>query len=385
MKIDLLFITTSLGHGGAEAALYRLVTQEEIRSRGVAVISLADDGIWGAKLKAFDIPVLTLNLGTSGLCGAPRAVAQLGRMVRELNPRLVQGWMYHGNLAASTAWVLGLRRHRKVAWAVRHALHAPEQGKFLTSALIKSAALVQSTTDAIIFNSTTAALQHQAIGYPEHKSQVIPHGVDFNEFRADASRRESARARWGVAPDCRVVGTLARYHPHKDFPTLMRAAARVLRAVHDRLEVKFVISGHGVDPTNCELTSLIESEGIAQAVILAGVTDAPAEVIPGFDLALLTSRTEALPNFGLEALACGVPLVAPAVGDCADLMVDTAQCTRVNDPDHVAEVVAALLCNDERRAKIGQQSRHRAQQRYSISAAAQAYSALYDQLLAEPR
>src|SRR5207237_4938810 len=105
-----------------------------------------------------------------------------------------------------------------------------------------------------------------------------------------------------------IVGTMARLVPPKDLPTLMRAAARVAAR---RPEVRFLIGGEG--PERVRLEALRGELGLGARLVLPGTVPS-RELLTGLDLALLSSSHEGLPNFVLEAMAAGVPVVSTRAG-----------------------------------------------------------------------
>jgi glycosyltransferase involved in cell wall biosynthesis len=101
-----------------------------------------------------------------------------------------------------------------------------------------------------------------------------------------------------------IVGTLARLVDVKDLATLVRAARYVVDAVPD---ARFVLGGEG--PERVALEALRAELGLAAHVHLPGTLDG-RDVITGFDVAVLTSLREGMPNFVVESMAAGVPLVS---------------------------------------------------------------------------
>lgn len=383
MNADLMIITSGLQRGGAEGALYRLLSHQRMRSLKVVVVSLTGNGVWGEPIAALGIPVFQLGLASGDWVKLTSAALELRRLVRTWNPRIVQGWMYHGNVAASFTRLLDPFAKRKITWGIRHALHDPAGEKVFTRLLIKAGFLLAPAVEAIVYNSATAAEQHQRLGYPGHRSVVIPNGVDLTEFRPDESRRLQARIRLGVSADTLVVGTLARYHPTKDFPSLVAAAGQVVRELAGKQAVRFIFAGDGVDASNAPLTSDIRAAGLSDQVLFAAVTDSPAELIPAFDLALMTSRSEAFPNFAVEALACGVPLVATAVGDCPAIAAGAGEVAAPGDPAAIANLLIKILLNAELRKAYAREGLRKVSAQFSLDTMAQRYRELYDRLLVQ--
>jgi glycosyltransferase involved in cell wall biosynthesis len=196
----------------------------------------------------------------------------------------------------------------------------------------------QVTADAMVARGLVA----------KDKMLVIPNAVDA----AAHVPREAARARLrGLAggPEAGpIVGTLARLVEVKDLPTLVRAARLVVDAVP---EARFVLGGEG--PERTALEALRGSLGLAEHVALPGTLDGH-DVITGLDVATLTSSSEGMPNFVVEAMAAGVPVVSTRAGAAPELLDEGAlgHLADVGDARAIAHgILEALRRPDEARAR----------------------------------
>jgi glycosyltransferase involved in cell wall biosynthesis len=112
--------------------------------------------------------------------------------------------------------------------------------------------------------------------------------------------------------------------------------------------------------------------------VLLGERSDVSELLPAIDVATLASLGEALPNSLLEAMAAGVPCVAPDVGDIAELVGTTGDVVPAGDVDALAtgwERLAAM--REEDRRLLGDRARDRVVERFSLDRAAAAFEALY--------
>src|SRR5262249_46652027 len=135
-------------------------------------------------------PIYSLNMRRA--LPNPVALVRLLRITGRQQPDLIQGWMYHGNVAASLAG-LSLGRAVPILWNVRHSLADPTLESRSTRALLALSARLSSGTAAIIYNSHASARQHEAIGFDCQRSAYVPNGFDSLRYRPDPGRRAYLR------------------------------------------------------------------------------------------------------------------------------------------------------------------------------------------------
>lgn len=341
-----------------------------------SVVSLLDRGTVGPRLEAAGVSLLTLGM-RRGVPG-PAPLWQLRRALHKLQPDLVQGWMYHGNVAANVGRVLGGRRY-PVVWNVRHSMYDYRNEKWLTAVLIRLSARLSNRVDRIIYNSRRSAGQHEALGYAPDRTLVIPNGFDLDRFGPSAEARAALRTKLGLEASTVIVGLVARYHPMKGHGDFLRAAAIVSRK---RPGVRFVLAGRRVDRDNRELMALARETGLENEFFLGEVSDMAA-LTPALDIACMSSAWgESFPNVIGEAMACAVPCVATDVGDSAYIVGETGKVVPAGDPEVFAGACLELIdAGDEGRGQLGTAARNRVLREFSLERIALQYDALYTELL----
>ncbi len=190
-----------------------------------------------------------------------------------------------------------------------------------------------------------------------------------------------------AAPDAIVVGTVGRLSPVKHQRLLVdafAAAVERLRAdapqVADRLRLALVGDG----PDRAALDARVAASGVADRIALLGNRDDVPRVMADFDVFVLPSLAEGISNTILEAMACGVPVVATRVGGNAELVADGATGVLVASDDvaAMADAIAAYARDPRRVERDGRAARERAVAQFSIDAMVSRYADLYDALLA---
>lgn len=368
-----LHVITGLGTGGAEAMLYKLL-QATDGAVEAQVLSLMEGGSNVGRIEALGVPVHVLGMARGSIPG-PATICRLRVVMREFCPDLVQGWMYHGNLAAWLAVRLHTP-HPRLFWNLRQTLYDIRREAQLTRWLIRLGARLSPSADKIIYNSEVSARQHESAGYAAGRRIVIPNGFDVGAPGSRAEARQSVREEFGLAPDTFLVGQVARHHPMKGHPRMLQAAAALVK---NNPRVRFLLIGHGVTSANSALMKPIHALGLDDEVILAGERADVARLMAAMDIVVSASEWgEGFPNVLGEAMGAGIPCVATDVGDSANVIGDCGSLVAAGDPDDLARAIEELLrMTSEQRAAIGLRARERVRQHFSMDRVAALYLDAY--------
>lgn len=192
------------------------------------------------------------------------------------------------------------------------------------------------------------------------KIAVIPNGIDLSKFHP-CEDRDGLRHALGLSAKSFLIGTvIGSLRPVKDLPALLKAFKRINHADPDS---KLIVVGGtnenayktiGKVSHYAEIQLLIEKLGIADSVVFAGPQQNTAQYIQAFDLYVNSSLYEGMSNTLLEAMACGVPVVATKVGGTPFIVRDQNNGLLVA-PGAVDEMVSAcqkLIRNRRLRQKL---------------------------------
>ncbi|MDT8383278.1 MAG: glycosyltransferase [Gammaproteobacteria bacterium] len=374
-KKRILHVIPALPTGGAETMLLKLMENVDQSIWDVAVLSLRDKGTIGPHIEKLGIPVHTLNMRP----GIPRLydLVKLVISARNLKTDILQGWMYHGNVAATMLRHL-MMGNVPVVWNVRHCLYDLSHEKNNTARLIKATARLPFRPHSIIYNSRLSAMQHEAIGYSPTLRSVIPNGFDCQRFSPSLEARNRYRHEMGLDSQSQIVGMVARYHPIKGHANFLEAAARVSS---ENNTAHFVMIGKGVDSENQLLAKMVSDLGLSKRVHMLGErSDTPA-LTSAFDVAVSASESEGFSNTIGEAMACGVPCVVTNAGDSAWLVGDTGKVVPRNDPHVLGEALKTMLAmGDKQRQELGKAARQRILDEYTIEKISRQYMHVYHSL-----
>jgi glycosyltransferase involved in cell wall biosynthesis len=232
----------------------------------------------------------------------------------------------------------------------------------------------------VVATCSDEVFELRRLGLPSDRATVVPCGVDTAAFtpRGPVAPRTDR-------PRLLVLGRIVARKGHDD-------AVRALRAVPDAELV--VVGGPPPgavdgDPEVGRLRALAADAGVADRLLFTGSVaraDVPAWVRSA-DVVLAVPWYEPFGITPLEAMACGRPVVATAVGGLVDSVVDglTGDLVPPRDAVRLGEVLADLLADDERRAAYGAAGVRRARARYRWSRVVAETESVYRQVLARRR
>jgi glycosyltransferase involved in cell wall biosynthesis len=375
-----MHIITGLDMGGAEMMLLKLLSACGDRWQSM-VVSLKDEGMIGPSIVKLGVPVECLRLRPSA--PNPGRFLSLLSLTRRFRPQVIQGWMPHGNLAASLTQ-FGSRVGAPVIWNVRMSLDAVEGEKLTTLGLIRLGAFLSRYPAAIVYNSVTGARQHEKFGYRGAQTAVISNGFDCDVFRPDEGAHSRICEQLGLESSAILIGLVARLHPMKDHFGFLQAASLV-SALHP--ESRFLLVGKGLAESESPLIKQIRQLNLTGRVLLLGErTDTP-RLTAALDIACSSSAWgEGFSNAIGEAMACGVPCVVTDVGDSAYLVGDTGVAVPPRNPEALAHTIGQLIeAGPAKRKGLGMAARRRIDSEFSLPRTARRYEDLYKECLSCPQ
>lgn len=374
MKI--LHITTTLGTGGAERMLLNLIAGGDASRFQHGVIGLRRGGMLAGPLRAAGADVWNCGLQAGHL--SLGAALRVRRILSVFQPDIVQGWMYHGNLAACLAKTMPARA--PIIWGIHHSIDDIMNEKPMTRGLIRLGARISGWPSRTVYVSRVSHKQHHALGYSSRHAIIIPNGFNSTRFRPRPGAGLELRRTLGVSPDVVLLGKVAVVRPMKDHANLLRASA-LLKA--RGLRFHLVLIGQRTTEDNADLMQLIERAGMRDRVSLLGERhDIPA-LLAGLDVLVVSSAWgEAFPIVLGEAMASGVPCVSTDVGDSAWIVGDTGIVVPRRDPTALADGMASLITMDvECRRSLGLRARERVKNNFELSDIVRRYYDLYREIV----
>jgi glycosyltransferase involved in cell wall biosynthesis len=201
--------------------------------------------------------------------------------------------------------------------------------------------------DKVVVVSNATKEYVLSLGVKSSCVEVLLNGVDLDRFKPLFEVREAMRKRFGVLGDVRVVLTVRRLVYKNGVDTFVEAARVVVKDM-GQCNVLFVVVGKGPDMESIQRQ--IVSMGLEENVLLAGfVADSDLSSYYNMaDLFVLPSKSgEGLPLVALEAMACGLPVVATDVGGIREVMVrGFGKLVPADSPGVLAEAIVDFVSVD---------------------------------------
>jgi glycosyltransferase involved in cell wall biosynthesis len=373
--VRILHAHSTFGHGGKEARAVQLMNAFGAAAEH-AVIS-ASPGELGAA-KALD-PAVTVEFPTdapslAGLPGLPR-LFRLSRYMRRFDLVLTYNWGAFDAVMARFLFARGM----KLPPLIHHedGFNQDEAGELKTKRNLYRRLGLASAHRLVVPSARLEAIARKAWGQPPAKVVRIANGIAVPRYCAAPSQDIPGLEK---RPGEIVVGTVAGLRSVKNLPRLVRAFA----AMTSR-QAKLVIVGTG--PESDRIAAEAQARGVADRLIMPGFLADPARWIGRFDIFALSSDSEQFPISLVEAMAAGLPAVATAVGDVAQMVADDNRPLIVEAEDEAAFAAAldSLAERPDLRRAIGRANREKATAEFDESKMIARYARLYEEAICRPR
>jgi glycosyltransferase involved in cell wall biosynthesis len=368
-----LFLSTSMGMGGADKQLLSAAQEMLRRGRHVMIVSLTPLGPMGLEARSLGIPTETLGMRRG--FPDPRGLVRLIRLVRVWKPDVVHSHMLHANLMARA-----LRLFVPVP-ALVSTIHNIYEGGPLWMAAYR---LTNRVVDQMTIISEVAADRFIREGIvPRRLLRVVPNGVDSELFReVSADARVAIRRSLGLEDEFTWLA-VGRFEIAKDYPNMLRAFDQV-RERHPRSVLLLV----GRGSLQAEAEELTQALGLAGPVRFLGIRDDVREIMSAADGYVMSSAWEGMPMVLLEAAAAGLPIVATRAGGNEEVVRDEESGFLVppRASDLLAKAMLRLMESSEaQRRSMGQQGREHIRANYSLSRVVEWWEGIYGEVLAQKR
>lgn len=369
-KINLLHVVLEMGIGG----LQRLITDTTLamdRNRfNIEVVCLDELGCFADVLQANGIPVTLLRRHDRHLVLYPIRLARFMRQRKIDVVHMHPGSFIFGILAAVLARV-------PVTVYTEHGRAVPEHPLRILEDRVSGVFV-----DRIIAVSKELEIYlAEAIKLPPQKICTVINGIKVTEF-VRRPKDPNLLLEFGISPDTKILGTVARLDPIKDQVTMIEALQFVREKVPN---VHLLLVGDG--PARSELEALAQAKGLEKNVTVTGQRNDVPKLINLFDLFLLSSLREGTSISLLEAMSSGVAPVVTNVGGNPAIVNHGVDGLLVpsREPQALAEAIVELLINDTKRNVLADAAAAKVREQFSIETMVRQYVQIYSEHLAKKR
>ncbi len=363
--------------GGMENGLINLINRMPPSAFRHGIVCIEDYSDFRNRLERDDVEVIALHRSKIGVWKMRKA---LYKLFCQMQPSLVHSRNLSGLDALLPAKLAG----------VPHCVHG-EHGRDINDPVgdkWKFQALRRLHSPLIDrYTTVSADLKNylvNKVGISATRVTQVYNGVDTERFSPQL-RQDNGKPY--LPPDfCHknstVIGAVGRMQPVKDHLTLIRAFIRLVGMIPDgRRKLRLVIIGDGPLRQTCQ--NELRAAGLAEIAWLPGARNDIPELLRTMDIFVLPSIAEGISNTVLEAMACGLPVVATAVGGNSELVDEGITGTLVPPADPKAMAHALLMYyQDSARAHThGAAGRAKIEAHFSMSAMVRGYLGVYDTVL----
>jgi glycosyltransferase involved in cell wall biosynthesis len=351
---------------GAEVMAWNLLKELQKFPDLEISVALLNEGRLARELRTHNLEVRVFD---EAKLSFPRLLLAIRAFMQEKSPHVIHSHRYKENILAFLTSGAGNDRARLVA--TQHGM--PEIGHGSSGAAGRLAGslnryLLFRRFDRVVGVSRDIRQNFiEQLGFSRDRTIVIHNGIELPD--------PQPRSRDGAAM---VVGSAGRLFAVKDYPLM----ARIARELAGSRDICFKLAGDG--PERVALEQYIREYGLDEAFALKGNVDDMDSFYRELDIYLNTSLHEGIPMAILEAMARGLPVIAPKVGGITEIITDGVEGFLIptRDPWAFAEKCLLLHRDPILREKMGRAARARVEKDFSATAMAEQHRRLYHELVA---
>jgi sugar transferase (PEP-CTERM/EpsH1 system associated) len=370
-RLRILHVVPRLGLGGTEHGVLKVMNglgEKDFEHRICAVRGM--DADFASRMK---VAARTYSAGTPNP-GFQFPLFRMAKIMKEFRPHIVHTRNFGAleGIAAARLAGVPIAIHSEHGYELETIAGLPLRRRLLCRAFYSMAdAVFTVTADLRAYHARQSWL-------PAGRIQVIYNGVDTERFSPRPDERRQTRVEFQIPDDRVVLGSVGRLVPIKDHATLLRAAEVLVRQGKN-IHVLLVGSG----PERQKLQAYVAaSPELTRRSTFAGASDRVPQLLNAMDIFVLPSVCEGMSNTLLEAMACGLPIVATAAGGNGEAAEEgrSAHLFPPGDVQALSEALKQLIDDSRTRAEFSDAARVRALQQFSLAGAIERYRALYLEL-----
>lgn len=364
-KPTILHTEASNGWGGQEIRIFSEMIGMKARGHDVLLATPPDTTIY-RKAKDAGIKTLAVPMDKNAFIGGVRG---LYKVVKENNVDII------GTHSSRDSWIGSIAGRLAGAKVIRYR-HI--SSKLSTSFFTKL--VYGPLCDAIITTGgSIKANITEELGISPAKVRSIPTGTDIGRFAGVSG--SAVRSELDIGPDDLVLGTAAVLRSWKGHKFIVHAMPRILAEVP---QARLVLAGEG--PMLPYLEGWCRELGIEDNVHMIGYREDVDRVIAAFDVCVLASyASEGIPQFVLQSMASGKPVIGTTVGGIPEVVTDgvTGLLVPPEDADAIAGAAIRLFSDADMRRRMGEAGRAVVSERHTLDVMLDSVERLYGEVLSK--
>ena len=359
-----MYILTGLHTGGAEMLLRDLLRKIDRNKFDPVVVCIVPVGKVGKEIRENGDTVISLDIKRKW--NFFLMLKKFFGIVKKEKPDIIHAHLFHAIFLARL--VKAFQKKIKVISTI----HSENNGGKNRDILLR---LTDRWSDATntISKRVTEIMKAKKVTPPD-RIRTIHNGIDPNKFYPDPEKGREIREKLKIPKEASVLISVGRLVEVKGFVYLLEAVKRIKE---EHPEVFLIILGEG--EKRGELEQKIESDNLKESVFLPGNKDNVRDYLNAADIFVSSSLWEGLPTVILEAMACGLPVVATNVGGTAEIVEDGRQGFLIDpqSPEQITEKVIYLLSNDKKKDKFRKEARAKIKNNFTLEEMVKNYEELY--------
>jgi len=366
-KKNILFVVNGLAIGGGELKVLDLVKGLNLWYNDEFDCTVCSVGQGGPLFERFEELGITPYVFEKKAAFDFSLIPKVAALIRDKKIDIVHTTLFYADvIGAFAARLAGVKKI--ISWEAVTEVYTPKQimaYKLASRLYTKSVAVSRAIENKV----------QSKYKVPSEKTITIHYGVDLSRFYP--FRDEAMRMDLGFKKNDVVFGTVARFTEQKGHRYLIEAAKDV---ISKESSVHFVLAGDG--PLREEIEGKISELGLDKNFHLLGFRTDIDKLLHSFDVFLLPSLYEGLPNAVLEAMAAGLPVIATAVDGTPEAVIhnESGILIEPKNPEAIRDSVLRLFENIKLRDEFGKNARQRVEESFSWEKEVSEFVELYKSL-----
>jgi glycosyltransferase involved in cell wall biosynthesis len=368
--IRVLHVIDTGGPGGAETVFLQTATRlDPARFESTAVV-----GGFGWLAEQFQKRGAPPQIAPAKGSFNVRYLSALLRLARQHKSDVIVAHLYGSSVYAS---MVGRLLSIPVVSVLHGHSDVPEAERF---SFLKAAILRGGSRKVVFVSERLEQHLQPRFGLTAAQCAIIPNGVDTEAFRP--ARDRSLRAELGIPDDTSLIGAIGNVRKPKAYDVLLHAA----RTLIDRAQrFHLVIAGDCANALGGKLEQLRRDLGIERQVTFLGLRPDVPRILNNLDVFALSSLTEGFSIACVEAMACGVPVVATRSGGPEQILEGEAGLlVPTGDPQSLALAIERVISSEELAAMLTARATKRVHEQYSLATMLSRYEELLERVAQRP-